>query len=180
MFNTVLALLAVGIGPAATTAPIAGTGPLVSATAAAGIERLAFYDGTWRLTAEALATPVSKAAHISSTVANRCTRFMQHLTCEQTVDGVPAGLLVFSFDAATSRYASLPVAPDGSGHSAAIEVGGDGIAFPWMQEVDGKTVRFRVTNMLTTPDTIAYRKEYAPDGTTWLPIETGTEHRVGR
>jgi len=26
--------------------------------------------------------------------------------------------------------------------------------------------------------TIAYRKDYSNDGESWLPIESGTEHRV--
>lgn len=157
----------------------AGTGaPTVPAPA--GIERLAVYDGTWRLTADQLATPYSKPGHTTTTIANRCTRFEQHLACGQTVDGVAEGMVVFSYDAAAKRYASLPISPDGAGHPGRLEVAGDRLIFPWDDDSSGATVHFRVTNDVLGPATIAYRKEYSTDGTTWLPIETGTERRVAR
>jgi len=113
-------------------------------------------------------------------IANRCLKFMQHLACGQNVDGKDAGLIVFSFDPATSRYATLAITADGIGHSGRLEVDGARWLFPWDEERGGKMVHFRVSNVFVHPDEIAYSKEYSTDGVSWRAMETGTEHHLGR
>ncbi len=170
-----LVTLATVVAPPA-VAPLAVVPPLVAAPG--GIDRLAFFNGTWRLDSDSRETPHSSPGHTTLTVATRCQRFMHHLACQQTVDGIPAGLVVFTFDPVSGRYASLGVRKDGSGTTSAVEVDGTRVTFPWTQDFNGATVHFRIVNTLTAPDTIAYRKDYSADGTTWLPVESGVERRI--
>lgn len=148
------------------------------AAAGGGIARLAFYAGHWRLESTTLATPHSKAGTTTMSIDNVCQRFLQHLSCAQTVDGKPAQLIVFTYDPASARYTSLPIGADGNGHAARLRVEGNRLTFPWQDTVGGALVWFRVVNTLDGADTIAYAREYSNDGEHWLPIESGTEHRV--
>lgn len=168
-------LLAAGLPGAGQVQSAVATPPAVAAD---GIERLAFYNGRWRLESTTLATPHSKVGTTTMSIDNVCQRFLQHLSCARTVDGKPAQLIVFTFDPASARYTSLPVGADGNGHAARLRVEGNRLTFPWQDTVGGALVWFRVVNTLSGPDTIAYAREYSNDGEHWLPIESGTEHRV--
>lgn len=149
-----------------------------SAAAPAGIEPLIAYAGKWRLEVHSLPTLYSKAGTSRLTIVNRCLVFMQHLACGQNVDGRDSGMIIFSYDAASGRYASLIVSADGTGQPGRLERDGDLWIFPWDEQHGGQTVHMRVTNRFVGPNEIAYSKDFSNDGRIWTNLETGREQRA--
>ncbi|HEY4137483.1 MAG TPA: hypothetical protein VGN65_03445, partial [Casimicrobiaceae bacterium] len=57
-------------------------------------------------------------------------------------------------------------------------VDGKTVTFPWQINDNGKTVSMRIVNVFTTADSMEFRQEYSEDGTNWIAMATGVEHKV--
>ena len=151
------------------------------ATPADPLAPIAVYRGAWKADITQIASPFGKASHSVSTIRNDCWRTKNFYACAQTVDGVQADLVVYTFDKATGVYTTTAVlaggGPANGGGKLLIE--GKTFTYPWDQQQDGATVHMRIVNHFVGRDTIVYRSEYSRDGAAWTVIGTGTEHRLG-
>jgi hypothetical protein len=164
-----IAFLLIGLLGDATAAP-ATSDPL---------EVISAYAGTWRGEIEHQDSEFSKASKASDLIHNDCWRANKFYACAQTVNGAPGALLVFTWDEKAKAYVIYPIPPDGGpAGRGKLVVDGDTWIFPWDQEKDGATIRFRVVNHFIGRDTIEYRQEYSRDGTNWTVIGRGLEKRV--
>lgn len=149
------------------------------ATAADGLDAISVYAGTWKTDTVRVDSPFGKAGHDSGTLRNDCWRSGEFYACHQFVDGKSAALLVFAYDPAKRTYTTYPVAPGAAEAPAGrLLVDGNTFTFPWQSTQDGKTTRFRVVNVFTDADHIAFRQEYSSDGTHWTTMATGSDTRV--
>src|ERR1039458_7816724 len=129
------------------------TGIVLCACAAAegpaGIEKILAYQGTWKIETEHFNTRFSKAAKESSTLRNDCWRSGGFFVCDQFGKEKRKTLPVSPNDAKDDTYGSSSVpAAGGEGGSGKLIVKGNVWNFPWEDKQDGKTVYFRVVNIL--------------------------------
>ena len=144
-----------------------------------GIDRIAAYEGTWKIELENLDTPFSKAGKDSSTLRNECWRSAGFYSCNQYVNGESKALIVFTYNSKNDTYTSHPIPADGGEPgSGKLLIKGNVWTFPWEIKKDGKTVSFRVVNVFTTPATIDYRQEYSTDQIHWITTATGHEAKI--
>jgi len=144
-----------------------------------GIEKIAAYQGTWKIETEHFNTRFSKAAKESSTLRNDCWRSAGFFVCDQFVNGESKDLIVFSYDAKDDSYGSYSVpAGGGEGGSGKLLIKGNVWTFPWQDKQDGKTVYFQVVNTFTAPGTIEYRQEFSEDKVHWTVTAKGIEHKL--
>ena len=150
-----------------------------AAQPAQGLDRLTAYAGSWDLDVTHLETPYGKAGNEHHRLTNDCWRSKLFYVCQQSLDGDPKALLIFTYDAAQDRYASYPVVPGSeAAHAGVLLIQGQDWIFPWDDSRDGKTTHFRVVNTWSSPDTIEFRQEYSADGAHWTPMATGHEQRA--
>ncbi|MBS0194304.1 MAG: hypothetical protein JSR34_08650 [Proteobacteria bacterium] len=150
-----------------------------NAKAAEGIDAIAVYAGSWKTDTVHVDTPFGKAGHETGTLRNDCWRSGEFYACHQYVDGKSAALLVFAYDPARHTYATYPIAPGATAAPAGqLLVEGNTFTFPWQSTQDGKTTRFRVVNVFTDANHIAFRQEYSTDGVHWNTMATGSDTRV--
>jgi hypothetical protein len=144
-----------------------------------GIDKMAAYQGTWKIETEHLTTRFSKASKESSTLRNDCWRSAGFFVCDQFVNGESKDLIAFTYDAKDDTYHSYSVpAEGGGGGGGKLVIKGNVWTFPWEQQEEGKTVYFRVINTFTTPGTIEFRQEFSEDQTHWTLTAKGLEHKL--
>jgi hypothetical protein len=143
------------------------------------LAKVALYNGTWKISIEHLATKYSHAGSESTTLVNTCWRRAGYYACEQNVDGVSKGLIVFTYDAAKNVYHTYPIPSDGGpAGSGTMTIDGNTWTFPWTQKDGDTTIYFRVVNTFIGSDSIQYRQEYSLDQKTWTATARGNEHRA--
>ena len=146
-----------------------------------GIEKIAAYAGSWSIHIEHLATPYSKAGDEHTQLRNDCWKSGGFFACHQYVDGVSKAFIVFTFDAASGHYTTHSIPADGrAAGSGRLEIQRNVWTFPWESKEGEKTIYFRVVNVFTAPDTIAYRQEFSTDKVTWTLMGHGLEKRAAQ
>lgn len=145
----------------------------------AGIEKIAAYQGTWKIETEHFNTRFSKAAKESSTLHNDCWRSAGFFVCDQFVNGESKDLIAFTYDSKDDSFHSYSVpAEGGAGGGGKLLIKGNVWTFPWEQQEAGKTVYFRVVNTFTAPGTIEFRQEFSEDQAHWTLTGKGLEHKL--
>ena len=133
---------------------------------------LEVYEGTWTVRAE---HPFSGGAG-PDTLVNHCTRGQAFYSCEQTVNGKAAALVVFTLSDTPGRYAVNTILPNGhtsSGTDLMIE--GD----HWTFLTHGATgeASYKTENTFHRRDSIRFLIERSADGTHWETINQGDDSR---
>jgi hypothetical protein len=149
-----------------------------SAPAAAGLDVLSAYAGSWHTEIHYLDTPYSQKRDTSYELRNDCWRSAGFYACDQFIGGESKALVIYTYDAAHG-YSSYPI-PVGAEevHVGHLEIQGKVWTFPWKTVKDGKTTYFHVTNTWDSPDSIGFRQEYSADGQQWMLMAQGHETRI--
>jgi hypothetical protein len=151
-------------------------GPTASANDVGVFSR---YAGTWQMQLTKVQTPYSKPSSESMTVKNDCWRSEIFYVCDQIIDGTPTALIVFFYNADEKSFGSFPItARSDVVHPGSVLVDGKIVTFPWQINDNGKTISMRIVNTFTTSDTMGFLQEYSEDGQKWIPMATGTEHKL--
>jgi hypothetical protein len=166
-----LLLLAAPLGATAAPPPGAQADPFAP---------LSLYDGDWSVRAK---HPWSGAAEgASDRLQSRCRRFTLYFACEQTVNGKPQALIVYTVGEAPGRFNTRTIAPNGlAGARGDLTLEGQhwtyldkppaGLTGPWS----------RVENVVVDKDHIRFEEyESSDQGKTWTQTNAGAEERVGR
>lgn len=140
---------------------------------------LAIYDGNWAVRAT---HPWSGApAGAMDRLESHCRRFTLYFACEQTVNGKPLMLIVYTAGDTPGRFHTRMIAPDGraSGrgdltldnkHWTYLDKPAAGLKGPWS----------RIENVIVDHDHIRFEEyESTNEGKTWTLANAGTEERVG-
>ena len=149
-----------------------------SAAHAAAIDVVGVYAGTWKTHITQLDTPYSAAQTEDTTVRNECWRSGEFQLCHQYVDDKSAAMLVFNCSPSGTTCATYPITPDAEAASRGTLIAhGDTWTFPWHEAHAGKTMYFRVVNVVVSAGAIDYRREYSDDQVHWHVMATGHETR---
>ena len=179
LITATVASLALSAHAAGPTRPATAAAHPVNAAANTDVGVFARYAGTWQMQLSHVQTPYSKASSESMTVRNDCWRSEVFYVCDQIIDGSPKALIVFFYNAEEKRYGSFPITASSSTvHPGDVLVDGKTVTFPWQINDNGKTVSMRIVNVFTTADSMEFRQEYSEDGTNWIAMATGVEHKV--
>ncbi len=147
--------------------------------AAAPIDPIAAYAGTWNTHIVHYKTRYSKPRTETSTLKNTCFHSPGYVACEQAVDGSVKALIVFTYDKHANVYRSNVFPADGSAQSSGtVLIAGNTWTFPWEDKDGSKAVYLRVVNTFRDPNTIEFRQEYSYDRKHWTVTATGVEHRL--
>lgn len=149
-----------------------------SSPAAAGLDVLSAYAGSWQTEIHYLDTPYSQKRDTTYELRNDCWRSAGFYACDQFIGGESKALVIYTYDAAHG-YSSYPI-PVGAGevHVGHLEIQDKVWTFPWKTIKDGKTTYFHVTNTWVSPDSIEFRQEYSADGQQWTLMAQGHETRI--
>lgn len=148
-----------------------------SAATPSPFEKLEIYPGDWTVRAD---HPWSGApAGASDQLRSRCQLFEAYFTCEQTVNGKPLGLIVYTMAEAPGQLHTRFISPNGlAGARGDLTLDGDhwtyldkpaaGQTGPWS----------RVENTIVDHDHIRFAEfESADEGKTWRQTNAGAETR---
>jgi hypothetical protein len=150
------------------------------AAAAAGLDQLDRFAGTWTSPGVLVDTPYSKAASVTATTT--CAWSSEHLfmICRQSVSNgakIDHDLAIYTFDAAANAFHFFNVRSS-QVSSVPIEVRGDTITYTDSFADGSKRVTIRTLNVWETPNLYRWRTEYSNDaGATWTLMGSGTSQR---
>lgn len=166
--------------------PCAGIGVLILAFACsastkasdAPFDPLTVYNGDWAVRAEHPWSGASPGA--VDRLESRCQVFTLYFACEQTVNGKPQALIVFTIDTGPAQFNTRTIAPNGlAGGRGVLTIDGDrwtyldkpasGLTGPWS----------RVENIIVDRNHIRFEEyESTDEGKHWTLTNSGTEERV--
>ena len=139
---------------------------------------VAIYDGNWAVRATHPWSGASTGA--VDRLESRCRRFTLYFACEQTVNGKPQALIVYTAGNAPGGLHTRTIAPNGlAGGRGDLTLEGKrwtyldkppaGLKGPWS----------RVENVIVDRDHIRFEEyESTDEGKTWAQVNAGTEERV--
>jgi len=144
-----------------------------------GLDKISLYAGTWKSEVETLDTQYSRAGKKTKTITNNCWRATSYYTCEQIVDGKPAGLIVFTYHADDDSYSSYAIPGDGKDAPVGkLIIKGSIWTYPWHTTYKGKVVYLRILNVFESAISIEYSEEASDDDQHWTLLARGVETRV--
>jgi len=165
--------LAAALGSAAAIAPSAA-----EPAAPSPFAPLLVYRGTWKVTAD---RPWSGAAPGAvDRLRSDCRIFHAYFACEQSVNGKPLALIVYTAGEAPLEYHTRTIGPGGlAGGRGTMRIEGHrwtyldkpaaGLSGPWS----------RVENVIVSPDRILFEEyESADEGKSWKQTNRGAEVRI--
>jgi hypothetical protein len=139
---------------------------------------LTIYNGAWTVHAE---HPWSGAApgtpdHLTS----HCQRFTLYFACEQTVNGKPQALLVYTATNSPGKLNCRLINPDGlAGGRGDLTLDGNHFTYLDKPPPPLKGNWSRVENFILDHDHIRFEEyESADEGKTWTKTNSGTETRA--
>ena len=132
---------------------------------------LMLYNGTWRVTPLHAAKP--------DILVNHCERTGKFYSCEQTVNGKTAALVVFVPAELPGHYYSQAILPDGHATGRGdLQITGNRWVYS-SKDVEGpKTTYYRTINVFTGKDRIHFDSQTSLDGTQWKTTQSGDEQRM--
>jgi len=169
------------LGLAAALGSVPAVAPSEPAPAApATFAPLLLYPGIWKVTAD---HPWSGAAPGAvDRLRSDCKIFHAYFACEQSVNGKPLALIVYTAGDRPLEYHTRTIAPNGlAGGRGTMTIAGNrwtyldkpaaGLSGPWS----------RVENVIVTRDRIRFA-EYEPrdEGKTWSLTNRGVEDRIAQ
>jgi len=142
------------------------------------LDALMVYDGDWSVSAEkpwSGATP-GTIDHLTS----RCRRFTAYVACEQSVNGNPLALIVFTLGDRPGRLNTRTIAPNGlAGSRGDFMIDGEHWTYVDRPPVGSAGPWSRVENFIIDRDHIRFEEyESLDEGATWTRTNAGTEQRV--
>jgi len=158
---------------------------LVSSFAAAadtssptGLDRLNIFAGTWKSESQTFKTPYSEEGSSTTTLVNQCWKAGAFFVCNQSVNGVSASMLVFTYKGGdTFSEAAVQVAT-GQANNGTLMIAGGVWTFPGVSHKLGQVTYFRVVNIYSDNDHLDYREEFSTDQQNWTLMAKGHETRV--
>lgn len=151
------------------------------ASKAAGIDAIRVYEGSWQITIEHLDTAHSKAGSEKTSLRNDCWKSGGYFACNQYVNGESQVLLVFTYNPAKNVYTSYNIPQGGKDAGVGtLLIDGDTWTYPWESSEGGKKTWYRVVNVFSGPDRIAFRQEFSEDNVHWTVMARGDERRVAK
>jgi len=142
-----------------------------AADADAAYQPLMLYQGTWQVTPLHAAKP--------DILNNHCERTGKFYSCEQTVNGKTAALVVFVPAEVPGHYYSQAILPDGHATGRGdLEIAGDRWVYSSKDVEGAKTTYYRTINIFTGKDHIHFDSEKSSDGTQWTTTLSGDEQRL--
>jgi hypothetical protein len=158
---------------------LAAFGASASATAAASdpFAPLAIYDGDWLVHAE---HPWSGApAGAVDRLQSRCHRFTLYFACEQTVNGKPQALIVYTATDAPGRLNTRTIAPNGlAGGRGDLKLDGKRWTYIDKPPASLEGPWSRTENVIVDHDHIRFEEfESTNRGKSWRRTNAGTERR---
>jgi hypothetical protein len=138
---------------------------------------LAVYNGTWTVQAE---HPWSGGpSGTKDQLISRCQRFTMYFTCEQTINGKTAGLLVYTLTNSAGKLNSRFIEPDGlAGGRGDLTLDGNHWTYLDKPQAPLKGNWSRVENFILDKDHIRFEEyESADEGKTWTKTNSGLEQR---
>jgi hypothetical protein len=140
--------------------------------------RLALYGGAWTVKAKHPwgGGPPGTQAHLAS----HCERFNSYFTCEQTIDGKPQGLLIYTATRSPGKLHSRFIAPDGlAGGRGDVTLDGNHWTYLDKPPVPLEGNWSRVENFILDHDHIRFEDYESSDkGKTWTKTNGGIEERT--
>lgn len=132
---------------------------------------LMLYNGTWQVTPLHAAKP--------DVLVDHCERTGKFYSCEQTVNGKTAALVVFVPAEQPGHYYTQPILPDGYAIGRGdLEIAGDRWVYSSKHVEGAKTTYFRTINIFTGKDHIHFDSQTSADGTQWKTTQSGDEQRM--
>jgi hypothetical protein len=169
------ALLAIGVPTAAAFWMLAPN--CLAATNADPFGKLAIYDGTWTVHAS---HPWSGGqAGSADQLVSRCHRFVAYFACEQTINGAPASLIVYTASDEPERLNTRTITPSGlAGGRGDLTLAGPHWTYIDRPPASLKGDWSRTENIVTDRDHIHF-EEYASsdEGKSWRLTNEGEEVR---
>jgi len=138
---------------------------------------LAIYDGEWSVRAD---HPWSGAAPGSADhLTSRCQRFTLYFACEQTINGKPTSLLVYTDTGEEGRLNTRTIAPNGlAGGRGDLTIAGARWTYLDKPPATLAGNWSRVENLVKDRDHIRFEEyESADQGKTWTLTNSGDEVR---
>ncbi|MDQ2889309.1 MAG: hypothetical protein M3R65_01980 [Gemmatimonadota bacterium] len=131
---------------------------------------LRLYQGAWALAARGASRP--------DIIVNRCARVGAYFGCEQTVNGKPAGLILFlPLDTAGAYHTQFLDADARARGRGDLTIAGNN----WLYSTrhPGDSVGYhRTTNVFTGRDRIHFEAAESRDGVAWTVTASGDERRL--
>jgi len=148
--------------------------------AAAPLDELDRFTGTWQSQGSFVTTPYSQAAESTATTICAWSQDRLFMLCQQsvTIDGKRSGnVAVYTYDGNANVYHLFNVGASRATTSDII-VNGDTIVYPFSFDDNGKTVMTRTLNVWKNPKLYLWRTEYSTDGgKNWTTMASGTSQR---
>ena len=138
---------------------------------------LSVYDGEWEVRAE---QPWSGVAGATDRLTSRCHRYSAYFACEQTINGKPASLIVYTSTDAVGRLTTRTIAPSGlAGGRGELTLDGRHLTYIDKPPASLKGNWSRTENVVVDRDHIRFEEyESADEGKSWTRTNAGTETRV--
>src|SRR5262245_7935653 len=141
------------------------------------VQRLGYYLGTWRGDGESKGGPFGPAGKLSSTTTCEWFAGGFQLVCRGEETG-PTGKRTFlnirAYDESAKAYTEYGISNFGeSEYDTGGSIIGNKKTFVVNNEVDGKTVKVRYTEMQVSPTFFTYQAEASVDGGPWTIIAEG-------
>ncbi|MGB8910036.1 MAG: DUF1579 family protein [Candidatus Cybelea sp.] len=148
--------------------------------AAAPLDELDRFAGTWQSSGTFVDGPYSKAGTTTATTTCAWSTGRAFMICQQSVsmDGkMTYGLGVYTYDETASAYRFYNV-QTGQTTSSTITVAGNTITYPFSFTDNGKNVAIRTLNVWDSPSVYRWRSEYSTDGgMNWKLMGSGSSQR---
>ena len=149
--------------------------------AAAPLDELNRFTGTWQSTGTFVDSPYQKAGTATATTTCAWSIDGQFMICQQsvTLNGThDAALGIYTYDAAGTAYRFYNVHASRTTTST-ITVQGDTITYPFSFTDNGKNVTIRTLNVWKSPTSYTWSTEYSTDGgATWSPMGSGVSQKT--
>src|SRR5579863_506558 len=147
-------------------------------SASQGLDRLAVFAGTWKSDSQTFKTPYSEEGSSTTTLVNQCWKTGAFFVCNQTVNGVSASMLVFTYKGGDTFNEAAVQAATGQANNGTVVIAGGVWTFPGVSHQYGQATYFRVVNIYSNNDNLDYREEYSTDQLTWTLMAKGHETRI--
>ena len=157
--------------------PALGAPAIAPAAASDPFAPLALYDGDWTVRAE---HPWSGApTGATDRLQSRCHHFTLYFACEQTVNGTPQALIVYTATATPGHLNTRTIAPNGlAGGRGDLAL--DGARWTYLDKPPASLEGpwSRTENVIVDDNHIRFEEYESTDkGKTWTRTNAGTEER---
>jgi hypothetical protein len=136
---------------------------------------LRVYAGSWRVT-----RGNAPAGSKPELLANDCAPVGRFFACQQSVNGIPGGLLVFVPTSQPGHFYTQTIMPEGRATGRdELQITGDVWTFSSRRSEGGKTTLYRTVNTFTGRNRIHFESAQSLNGSDWTTQSSSDAVRVG-